>query len=605
LTAFAAFIAWRRWPRGGDSVALPLADPRRVYTGPFLNVHPDTAYVGDAACGDCHVDQTRSYQAHPMGRSLAPIREAIGQLPGGGEDAGFTAFGSHFRAERLGDQLWHRQTRLDGKNQPIYSLESEVQYVIGSGTRGYSFLTERDGYLYQTAISWFSQKRVWGLSPGFSPMLYGGRPIASECLYCHAHRVRPRPDTDNGYEKPIFEGYAIGCERCHGPGQRHVQERSDGVVVEGALDFTIFNPSKKHKQVEPALRDAVCEQCHLSGEARVLHRGRDLYDFRPGLPLHSLWSVFVRDRRAQGKEKAVNHVEQMHLSRCYQESSGADKLECVSCHNPHEYVALSQRVSYYRARCLECHEGHGCSLPREKRLRQSKEDSCIECHMPHYAASDIPHTAATDHRIPRHPAAQAAPEREELDSLVSFYADNVPGDSELARDQAVALMRLIADGKGEPRRLARQMLDLVSESLTAHPDDVPAWEAQGVALRVLGRTGEALSAFEKALQQAPHKEHALRAAARLAQDSENLDKALDYWRRAVETDPQAADYHGNLALLLAQRGDWGPASEQCAIWLRLDPGSLEARKLWIRCLRKRGDRQTALTEMELLRRLEE
>jgi tetratricopeptide (TPR) repeat protein len=549
-----------------------------------------------------------------MGHSLAPIREVIGQIPNDGEDTGFMAFGSHFRIERRGDRLWHTQTRLDAANQPIYTQETEAQYVIGSGTRGYSFLFERDGYLFQTPISWFSQKRVWGLSPGFTPALLVGRPIASECLFCHAHRVRPRPDTENGYEQPIFEGYAIGCERCHGPGQRHVQERTSGILVEGAIDYTIFNPSKKQKQVEPALRDAVCEQCHLSGEVRVLRRGRDLYDFRPGLPLDSFWSVFVRDRRSGGKEKAVNHVEQMHLSRCYQESSGARKLECVSCHDPHEFVAAAQRVSYYRSRCLECHEGHGCAMPREQRLHQSKEDNCIDCHMPRYAASDIPHTAATDHRIPRRREPQAqegdelsrpAREREELESLLSFYADHAAGDPELARDQAVALMRVIADGKGEPRRLARQMLDLLGEPLAAHPDDVPAWEAQGMALRMLGRTGEALSAFERVVELAPRKEYALRAAGRLAQESEDLEKALDYWQRAVDSNPQAADYHGNLALLLAQRGDWDRAYEQCALWRRLDPGSLEARKLWIRCLRKRGDRPAARAEMELLRRLEE
>jgi tetratricopeptide (TPR) repeat protein len=613
LGILAAFFAWRRFPRGDGFFAVPLADPRRVYTGPFGNVHPDIAYVGDAVCGGCHVAEAQSYRTHPMGHSLAPVREVIDQLPISGEDSGFMALGSRFRIERRGEQLWQCQTRLDAANQPIYTRESEAQYVVGSGTRGYSFLTERDGYLFQTPISWFSQKRVWGLSPGFGPALFGGRPIAAECLYCHAHRARPRPGTDNGYDKPIFEGYAIGCERCHGPGQRHVQERSEGAVVEGAIDYTIFNPSKKQKQVEPALRDAVCEQCHLSGEVRVLHRGRDLYDFRPGLPLSSVWSVFVRDRRAEGKEKAVNHVEQMHLSRCYQESSGAGKLECASCHNPHEYVVPSQRVSYYRARCLECHEGHGCALPREERLRQSKDDSCIDCHMPRYAASDIPHTAATDHRIPRRRAAlreegdefsRAAREREELDSLQSFYGDNA-GDRELDRDRAVALMRLIADGKGEPRRLARQVLDLLGEARTAHRDDVPGWEARGVALRVLGRTADALSAFEKALELAPREEHALRAAGRLAQESADLDKALDYWRRAVDSNPQAADYHGYLAVLLVQRGAWEPASEQCALWLRLDPGSLEARKLWIRCLRKRGDRQAARTEMELLRRLEE
>lgn len=611
--AVAAFVAWRR-PSRGD--VAPLPDPRRSYTGPFVNVRPDVAYVGSSVCAECHVAETQSYRAHPMGRSLAPIRDFLQEVPSGSENAGFALSSSQFRVEQKGDRLWHRQTRLDAAGQPIYTLQSEVQYVIGSGTRGYSFLSDRDGYLLQTAISWFSQKHVWGLSPGFSPSQFPGRPIAAECLFCHAHRVRPRSDTDNGYEQPIFAEHAIGCERCHGPGHRHVEERSKVVPVEGGIDYSIFNPSKeKHKhQIEPVLRDAVCEQCHLSGEVRVLRRGRDLYDFRPGLPLQLFWSVLVRDHRSQGKQKAVNHVEQMHLSRCYQESSGAQKLECVSCHNPHDHVAAPRRVSYYRARCLRCHETHACALPREQRLVQSKEDSCIECHMPRYTASDIPHTAATDHRIVRRrdlqfQEKQASPrgEREgnELDALQSFYDAGKADDRELARDRAVALTRLIALGKGEPRLLARQVLDLLPESPTAYPDDVPAWEARGAALAVLGRNGEALTAFEKVLERTPGREYALRAAGRLAQEIKDLDKAVAYWRRAVDSNPQSADYHGNLALVLAERGNWVEAGEQCRLGLRLDPGNLDWRKLWVRCLRKQGERQAALTEMEQLRRLEE
>ena len=38
------------------------------------------------------------------------------------------------------------------------------------------------------------------------------------------------------------------------------------------------------------------------------------------------------------------------------------------------------------------------------RRRISPDDSCIQCHMPPYAASDVIHTASTDHRIPRKPA---------------------------------------------------------------------------------------------------------------------------------------------------------------------------------------------------------
>src|SRR5262249_57597529 len=158
----------------------------------------------------------------------------------------------------------------------------EVDYVIGSGTRGHSYLADRDGHLFQTPISWYSQKGAWGLSPGFDAERVRGRAIKPDCLYCHANRTRPVADTVNAYQKPPFAGHAIGCERCHGPGELHVKERTQRATAGGLIDHTIVHPGK----LTPALRDSVCRQCHLAGEVRVLRPGRGINDFRPRLPPH-------------------------------------------------------------------------------------------------------------------------------------------------------------------------------------------------------------------------------------------------------------------------------------------------------------------------------
>ncbi len=86
------------------------------------------------------------------------------------------------------------------------------------------------------------------------------------------------------------------------------------------------------RHLAPALRDSVCEQCHLQGADRFLRAGRTEGDFRPGLPLDEFVAVFVEAGPA-GRPRAVGHVEQMHASRCYAASGGA--LGCTSCHDPH------------------------------------------------------------------------------------------------------------------------------------------------------------------------------------------------------------------------------------------------------------------------------
>src|SRR5262245_45260607 len=48
-------------------------DTQRFPTSHFQNTRADVKYVGDESCAGCHPSQAKSYQRHPMGRSLAPI----------------------------------------------------------------------------------------------------------------------------------------------------------------------------------------------------------------------------------------------------------------------------------------------------------------------------------------------------------------------------------------------------------------------------------------------------------------------------------------------------------------------------------------------------
>ena len=289
---------------------------------------------------------------------------------------------------------------MDEAGRAVAQVEAEVKYALGSGTRGISYLIEHDGRLFQSPISWYGQKRQWDLSPGYDVNnLHFDRPIEPNCLFCHANGVERFERSVNRYEQPIFRGHAIGCERCHGPGELHTRRRE---VVDGR-DLTIVNP----RHLGPALRSAVCEQCHLLGDQRVDRLGRDTFDFHPGLPLSAFFLIYSRAQ--EPGNAVVGQVEQMKSSRCYRESQG--RLGCISCHDPHQVPSPQEKTAYFRQQCLECHERAGCKLPDPVRARQSKEDNCIQCHMPRAKSVDVVHVAITDHRILRKPPApgRAAP----------------------------------------------------------------------------------------------------------------------------------------------------------------------------------------------------
>ncbi len=295
VSALGVLAAWFTAHREGLS---------RLSFSSASTVTPGAArYVGDAACHRCHAAIAASYSQHPMGRSLAPIKDAA--ATSGGFDAGhveFEAGGLVYAVENRGSRVVHREMRRDGSGRVIAEFEADVQYAVGSARQAISYLIERDGFLFESPITWYAKDRRWGLSPGYERRTSRfDRPVLPECLFCHANRVEQVSSAINRYRTPIFQDHAIGCERCHGPGERHVQ----GANSSSGHEPTIVNPAN----LEPSLRDAVCEQCHLIGR-RVARLGSRGTDYRPGLPFYQFWSAFV-PAGAGAENKFASQPEQM------------------------------------------------------------------------------------------------------------------------------------------------------------------------------------------------------------------------------------------------------------------------------------------------------
>jgi predicted CXXCH cytochrome family protein len=583
LALAALFLLSRR---SAPAIAALRPDP----VSPYLNARHGIKYVGDAACVRCHAEIAGTFRHHPMGRSLAPIAEA--SAPDGDTRAGrplFERHGLEYSIENRDGRVFHQETRRDSKGRIVTRNEAEVQFTLGSGTRGVSYVIERDGFLFESPINWYSQKKRWDLSPGFEVANYHfDRPIRPGCLYCHANRFNPISGPINRYRPPIFEGHAIGCERCHGPGELHSARAPS---TEGQ-DTTIVNPGL----LEPSLRDAVCEQCHLIGEKRVVRFGRREEDFRPGLPFERFWTVLVHpEGQSHDQNRFVGEVEQMHASRCYRSSAG--ELGCISCHDPHKLPAAEEKVAFYRARCLACHSEHGCSLPASVRLGQKPADDCVGCHMPRVSSSDIIHAASTDHRIPRTKGGEGsvASPRPSGRPMVPFHRALMDARerNEIRRDIGVALCRDGVNAAGEA-------LPLLEAALAVHPDDMPALEAQGLALGFRGRDDQALAAFRAVLEKEPERESALVGAAYQAVKMDLRQDAAKYWQRVIAVNPWRSDYRGELALVYFRDRAWRASADCCREALRLNPAWVEVRKWLMECYLHLGDREAARRELAIV-----
>jgi tetratricopeptide (TPR) repeat protein len=611
VALFLIGIVWALWPslrRLGVFQARTAGNPlhaRDAYAdSPYQNVRPGVGYVGDAACARCHREIAAAYRSHPMGRSLAPVG-AAGEGPPTSAAAGlpFEAKGVLYTVERRDGHMVHKATRRDRDGSVLGEIEAEVSFALGSGTRGIAYLIERDGFLFQSPIAWFAQPGRWDISPGYGDFTADPnfeRPIQPACLSCHTNQFRPVAGMWNRYEPPIFEGHSIGCERCHGPGALHVDRGGSS----GESDLTIVNPAN----LAPALRESVCQQCHLQGSFRFTRAGREPLDFRPGLPWHRFWAVYLMAQGNQGKFEAVGHVEQMESSRCFRASQG--QLGCISCHDPHRLPEPSTKAAYYRGRCLECHEQRGCALPSAERQSRGPGEDCVACHMPRPAVTNIPHTAATDHRIPRGgPGSEPegprlAPGRPGEIPLVDYHWGLMSEEErrDAARDRGVALgwVARITNAPPLAQVAATQALPLLEAAVRDRPDDLPARESLGHAYRFLDRPEDALRAFEEVLRIEPGRELTLWATGRLLGHLQRPQRARSVLQETIAVNPWRADYRLSLARVCDQAGEWSGAVAACRAAIRLNPDLFEARSLLVRCYLRSGEPEKADVEFRTL-----
>lgn len=498
--------------------------------------------ISSEACVQCHPKQVSGYAKSGMANSLGRAARQSGGT--------FAHALSRSRVEISGNPagLTHRL------EQNGLEASYRIDYFVGSGNHGRSYLIDIAGRLFQSPASWYTAQKKWDLSPGFDTgrEIDFDRPITAECLFCHSGQPRPQPFTLNTYRRPAFAAEAIHCERCHGPSDRHVAKPSAGNIV---------NPAK----LPPRLRDAVCEQCHLGGEARILNPGRQAGDFQPGEPLEDTLSVYVAKRRngTGAPLKVVSHSEQIAASKCAQQSGG--RMWCGTCHNPHD--PPSQPAAHYRQQCRQCHPvasiaGH-----------TSKMEDCAGCHMPRRKVYDGGHTAFTDHQIASRPAKDGSRPSE----AAELRPWREPRAELAARNLGLAYIS--AGERLQSAEYWNEGFRILSGIESKFSTDPVVLTSIGAVLQRKKVPAAAVSYFSRAQQLEPlNAGHRLNLAVALTEAGEKT-RALAELEKAIEQDPSLKDAYLLLAEIYQESGQAGRRKLILERYLKFMPQSLDVRRL--------------------------
>jgi len=424
------------------AVALDLATERDLH---------GAAYVGSAACRDCHPDNYRSWHRtfhRTMTQDLARAgagADIVGDFSG----AVYRYGGVTARMDRDARGAFRMSF---SQGDPVVTRTAIISRAVGS-RRYQQYLTRVAGEEYRLPMAFDMADRRWfhmngafllpdpssgvpagdaaGTTPHFGGTAYDRHVTRwnDNCVFCHNVAPNPGRDARTGSFATTVAETGIACESCHGPGGEHARANRDPVRrylarTGGARDPTIVNPSR----LSPARSADVCGRCHgqrlTDDVGRFLERGDP---FVPGddLALYSepLWQetalrgqpgAFAARFWDDGTARLTAYEYQGLLqSACAQRGA----LTCTSCHGMHDGNPRGQLrpPAAGDGACTGCHAAIASAADKGRHARHDPAGPggrCVSCHMPRivYGVRDVHRSHRIEIPDPARDAAAGRPD---------------------------------------------------------------------------------------------------------------------------------------------------------------------------------------------------
>lgn len=394
--------------------AVPRSIEAVVADTAYSNIRAED-YVGPEVCGDCHLKNYKAWQQHPHSKmnQLPNERSVLGDFSGirvtyDGRSAVFRQEGDQFLVDYFNDQEKVRTFRVTRTVGSRYEQDYVAVQVDGPEPVGDALYTEEIRLRWAWSIvaqRWLPQSYLEPTEyPGSEYLEEGGLrydpfepdrlPFNERCARCHNtypydlrfYRILtdigmlsgfpPFPGVNPGLVRQMaeeagdvdqlgsprlpmdrFVTEGISCETCHFGGRMHADNVKEQMVrfVPTHPKLVQWTPDHEGARKRPEIVNAICLQCHHSGEA-------------------------AQDNWPDGSA-GVNSMESIEMER----GGCASVIKCTDCHNTHVSgpPAGAPDRQEHLAACVDCHKEKATQQTAEAHSRHDLGDaSCLDCHMP-------------------------------------------------------------------------------------------------------------------------------------------------------------------------------------------------------------------------------
>lgn len=340
--------------------------------------------VGSGECVLCH---EQSHDDWTSSRHSKMVQPALpGQVRGDFSVQRLSLRGEDYRVRRAGSKYFITESFFTGA-----PVEHSVDYTLGNRRIQHYLTTLEDGRVIVLPPTWDILRREWfhNLEIAAPDQREGIVPVQlwnKNCFGCHvSDQVKGFRPGENRYDTTWLD-FGTTCERCHGPGSRHVDKYTN-------LD-TYGDDPETHIVLQTRLdhqtNSMVCAQCHSFRDQMAFgfSAGDNYFDFFFPLLEYTqeasedpTWYPDGKTRRFSTNSLGI------WQSECFVVGGAT----CTGCHlDPHrpDIERNEQLLPTNNGLCTGCHEAIGADLTAHTfHPPESEGSSCVECHMPRSVTS--------------------------------------------------------------------------------------------------------------------------------------------------------------------------------------------------------------------------